>query len=366
MTKIKEVIEYLEALAPTAYQENYDNARLITGNIDIEVSGVLITLDCIEAVVDEAIDKDCNFIIAHHPIVFVGLKSLTGKNYVERTVIKALKNDIAIYSVHTNLDNIHTGVNKKIADKIGLQNTTVLSPKTNTLQKLVTFVPKNDKQKVLEALYQAGAGDIGNYSNCSFSVTGTGTFKPNDAANPHIGSKNKPESVEEVRIELIYPAHLNHKVLSALNKNHPYEEVAYYVSALKNTNQEVGSGMIGELTTPMEPLGFFEHLKYRMNVSVIRHTSTTGFNTIKKVAVCGGAGSFLLDKAKALHADVFVSADFKYHEFFDADGDILIADIGHYESEAFTKELIHGYLSKKFTNFALNLSEITTNPIRYF
>jgi dinuclear metal center YbgI/SA1388 family protein len=362
--KIKDVTDYLESIAPRSYQESYDNASLITGHASWDVKGILVTLDCIEAVVDEAIAQGCNLIVAHHPIVFKGLKKLNGNGYVERTVIKAIKHDIAIYAIHTNLDNVYTGVNRKICDKIGLTNVKILAPKKETLGKLVTFIPTENAENVLAALHEAGAGQIGNYKNCSFRLEGTGTFMPTDDANPHIGQSNKQEYVNEVRAEVIFPLHLEGKILAALRKAHPYEEVAYYLSTLLNENQEVGSGMIGELATPAEPLAFLQGLKVSMDLQMIRHTNIN-HGPIQKVAVCGGAGSFLLPQAIQAGADIFVTADFKYHEFFDADGRIIIADIGHYESEVFTKELLQDVLMKKFSTFAIIFSETATNPISY-
>ncbi|MEO1050110.1 MAG: Nif3-like dinuclear metal center hexameric protein [Bacteroidota bacterium] len=364
MTKIKEVVRYLESIAPTPFQESYDNSGLIVGNANAEVSGILITLDSTEAVVEEAMEKGCNLIIAHHPIVFRGLKKITGRHYVERVIIKAIKHDVAIYAIHTNLDNVAQGVNKMICEKIGLQNLRILAPKNDTLSKLVTFVPEGSLDKVMDALNEAGAGAIGNYEKCSFRVSGTGTFQPNDEANPHIGERNQFEEVKEDRLEVMFPSHLEGAVLNALKSAHPYEEVAYYFTKLTNQNQEVGSGMIGELPAPMEPHDFLLCLKDNMQLKCIRHTELLD-RTVKRVAVCGGAGSFLLPKAISKKADVFVTADFKYHEFFDADQQIVIADIGHYESEVFTKDLLHALLTKKFTNFALNLSGIVTNPISY-
>lgn len=362
--KIKDVTSHLESLAPSAYQESYDNSGLITGNPDWTVKGVLVTLDCIETVVEEAIQQKCNLIVAHHPIVFKGLKRLTGKTYVERTIIKAIKNDIAIYAIHTNLDNVQNGVNYKIAEKIGLSDLKILAPKPDTLSKLVTFIPKDSASAVLEALHKEGAGNIGNYKNCSFRTVGTGTFQPTEEANPKIGKAGKLEQVEEIRIELIFPTVLESKILTALKKSHPYEEVAYYITSLCNDNQGVGSGVIGILDAPTEPKAFLERLKVKMNTACIRHTALPG-TPIQKVAICGGAGSFLLPIAKAKGADVFVSADFKYHEFFDAEGQILIADIGHYESEQFTKDLLKEVLEKKFTSFAVYFSKSVTNPISY-
>jgi len=361
---IKDVTDHLEALAPPSYQEEYDNSGLLTGKANEPVRGVLVTLDCTEGVVEEAIKENCNLIIAHHPVIFKGIKKLTGQTYVERTVIKAIKNDIAIYSIHTNLDHVHTGVNRKIAEKIGLKNLKILQPKKDTLMKLVTFIPKENAGEVMNALHKAGAGNIGNYKNCSFQVVGEGTFMATGDAQPHIGQTNQQERVEEVRAEVMFPKHLTNAILGALKKSHPYEEVAYHLSTLENENQEVGAGMIGELEHEMEPIEFLGRLKKVMNTSSIRHT--TPFKNIKRVAICGGAGSFLLQSAVSQKADVLVSSDFKYHEFFDADGKIMIADIGHYESEQFTKDLLVEVLKEKFTTFAIIFSKTGTNPLSYF
>lgn len=365
MTKIKDIISLLENIAPEAYQEDYDNSGLITGEFNTEISAVLVTLDCIESVVDEAIAKGCNLIIAHHPIVFKGLKKFNGKNYVERTVIKAIKNDIAIYAIHTNLDNVHNGVNAKISEKLGLEDVSILAPKNSTLLKLEAYIPVADTQSVLDALHHAGAGNIGNYSHCSFKVVGTGTFRPNQKAKPVIGQSGQQEEVQENKIEVIFPAVLKAKIIKALLNSHPYEEVAHHIQALENTNQQVGAGMIGSLPTPLTPEEFLSHLKNSMNLNTIRYTSVSS-EKIKTVALCGGAGSFLLGHAKAKSADAFVTGDFKYHEFFDGEGKVMIADIGHYESEVFTKDLIDGFIRENFANIASYLSEVDTNPVKYF
>jgi dinuclear metal center YbgI/SA1388 family protein len=324
----------------------------------------MVTLDCTENVVDEAIRKNCNLIVAHHPILFKGIKKLTGQTYVERVIIKAIKSGIAIYAIHTNLDNVITGVNKKIADKMGLQNLSILLPKKNTLSKLVTFIPKENSEQVIADLHEAGAGNIGNYKNCSFRILGEGTYMPTGDANPYQGKIDSQERADEVRVEVVLPTHRENQVLSALKKNHPYEEVAYYLSRLENTNHEVGAGIFGELPIAEDPAQFLLGLKTKMKVNQIRHTAMIE-RKIKKVAVCGGSGSFLLATAIAKDADVFISADFKYHEFFDAEGKILIADIGHYESEQFTKELLYEFLKEKFHTFAIIFSETVTNPISY-
>lgn len=362
--KISQIISKLEKFAPPSLQESYDNSGLLVGDKNNEVTSVLLTLDITEDVVEEAKSKNCNLIIAHHPIIFSGLKTLTGNTYIERTVIKAIQNNIALYAIHTNLDNVINGVNKKFANKIGLTNTKILSPKKNTLKKLTTYVPLVNTDDILEALAAAGAGNIGEYENCSFQHTGIGTFKPTKNANPHIGEAEKLEHVQENKIEVIVPEYAVSNVLKALNESHPYEEVAYYLSPLENINQEIGSGMLGELSTEMDSNAFLSHLKSSLNLDVIKFTP---FNEkIQKVAICGGSGRFLLNNAISSGADAFVSADFKYHEYFDAENKIMICDIGHYESEVATKELFYEVLSENMSNIALVFSETETNPIRYY
>ncbi|MDQ1088184.1 Nif3-like dinuclear metal center hexameric protein [Siphonobacter sp. SORGH_AS_1065] len=365
MITIQEVTRLLELKAPLAYQESYDNAGLIVGDPRQEVQNILVSLDCTEEIVDEALEQNCNLIVAHHPIVFKGLKKFNGKNYVEKTVIKAIKHDIAIYAIHTNLDSVKGGVNWKIAEKLGLTNIQVLSPKPQTLQKLTAFVPEAYTTQVLQALYAAGAGQIGDYKNCSFRTSGTGTFLPTESAQPFIGKPGETEEVNEHRIEVIFPAHLQSSIMRALRASHPYEEVAHYLHQLENEDQTVGSGAIGELPEPLSEMDWLAYLKNKMQLNVIRHTPLRN-KTVQKVAVCGGAGSFLLKDAVGHQADVFVTADFKYHEFFDAENRLIICDIGHYESEVFTKELLSEILTKNFPNFATLLSKTDTNPVHYF
>lgn len=364
MAKIQDILNVLERLAPLRYQESYDNAGLQTGDAQAEATGALVTLDCTEAVLDEALAKGCNLVVAHHPVIFKGLKSLTGRSYVERTIIKAIQHNIAIYASHTNLDNVLHGVNTKIADKLGLQNQRILVNKPQTLMQLVTFVPLPQTEQVLQALHQAGAGNIGEYSNCSFQVAGTGRFQPSDKARPTIGKPGRPEQVEENRVEVIFPAYLQGKMMAALQQAHPYEEVAHYLYNLENKNQEVGIGMIGDLTEALSEADFLAYLIAKMQLPGLRYT-TIGSKNVRRVAVCGGAGSFLLNDAIKQGADAFVTGDFKYHEFFDAEGRILIADIGHYESEVYTKEIFYDTISKNFPNFAVLISEVNTNPVRY-
>ncbi|QMU28284.1 Nif3-like dinuclear metal center hexameric protein [Adhaeribacter radiodurans] len=364
MTKIREITNLLEKSAPLSYQESYDNAGLQTGNPADTVTGVLLTLDCTEEVIEEALANNCNLIVAHHPVIFKPLKKLTGQNSVERVIIKALQNNLAIYACHTNLDSILTGVNDKICEKLGLQNRKILAPKSGLLRKLITFVPVENTETVLQALHMAGAGNIGDYKSCSFQVTGTGSFQPTGNANPAIGEINKQEYVNEDRIEVIFPTPIESTLLNALRESHPYEEVAYDIIPLTNLNQEVGAGMIGELPESLPEKAFIEHLKQSMNLNLVKHTRFRQQN-IKRVAVCGGTGSFLIKDAIRQQADVFITADLKYHEYFDAENKIILADIGHYESEVFTKELFYDIIKKSFTNFAVLLSKVNTNPVSY-
>ncbi len=364
MVKIKEIIRALELFAPPSLQESYDNSGLITGNPDDEFTGAILSIDTTENIVDEAIKKGANLIISHHPIVFSGLKQLIGKNYVECTIIKAIKNDIAIYAAHTNMDNVQAGVNTKICEKLNLHNCSVLVP-SGKLKKLVTFIPTEQAERVRAAVFKAGAGHIGNYDSCSYNLEGQGSFRALEGANPFVGDIGKVHFEKEIRFETIFPAHLQSSVISALLIAHPYEEVAYDIYPLDNVNEKIGAGMIGELEKPLPEKDFLNILKKKFNVPVIRHTEL--FNKdIKRVAVCGGSGSFLLRDAINQSADIFITGDFKYHQFFDAEKRIIIADIGHYESEQFTKELFYDILTKKFPTFAFYFSEINTNPVKYY
>jgi dinuclear metal center YbgI/SA1388 family protein len=348
-----------------ALQESYDNSGLILGEMGAEVSKALLCLDSTEAVVEEAIAKGCDLIIAHHPIIFSGLKKLTGSNYVERTIIKAIKNDVAIYACHTSLDNVSDGVNQKIGKKLGLGDLKILSPKSGLLKKLVTYVPASHHQLLLSALFDAGAGHIGNYDQCSFNSEGTGTFRGNESSQPFIGKPNELNRESEIKIETIFKIHEEQQVLEALQRVHPYEEVAYDIYSLQNKSPFIGSGMVGELAETMEELKFLEHVKKTFIVPVIKHTALSG-KLIKRVAICGGSGSFLLKQAIARQADAFITADFKYHEYFDVENKLLLVDAGHYETEQFTSEIFYELIKKKFTTFAIHLSKINTNPINYF
>jgi dinuclear metal center YbgI/SA1388 family protein len=361
---VDEVIKIIESFAPIALQESYDNVGLITGNRRDEVKGVLICLDSTEEVVDEALLKNCNLIIAHHPIIFSGLKKITGSNYIERTIIKAIKNDIAIYAVHTNLDNIKQGVNQKICDKLKLTNTKILVPAKQVLSKLVVFCPESHAEQVRNAIFHAGAGTIGEYDECSFNSKGIGTFRPSAESDPYVGKIGVRSEEPEIKIETILPKYLQNEVLKAIKQVHPYEEVAYDLITLENHHQLIGAGMIGELENKMDEMEFLNQVKEVFKSGCVKYTKLLQ-KEVKRVAVCGGSGSFLLQNAISAGADVFITADFKYHQFFDADNRILIADIGHYESEQYTAEIIYNLLYKKIATFAVCFSEKNTNPINY-
>ena len=361
---VKDITNYLEELAPLQYAEDFDNVGLLVGNYNSQVTGVLVALDTLETIVDEPISKKCNLIVSFHPIIFSGLKKLNGNNYVERVLLKAIKNDIAIYAMHTALDNSFMGVSAKMAEVLGLTNTKVLLPKQGLIKKLTTYAPTNDAEKIRTALFKAGAGNIGNYDDCSFNTDGIGTYKGNENSNPTLGVKGKLHSENETFISVIFEKHLQNNILKALFEAHPYEEVAYDIVTTDNLHQNIGMGMIGELADPLTGQDFLNFVKQQFNLQCIKHSKILD-RPIKKVALLGGSGSFAIDSAKHLGADIYISSDFKYHDFFKAENHLILADIGHYESEQFTKNLIVDYLTKKFRNFAIVLSEKNTNPINY-
>jgi len=362
--KLGEITSFLESVAPSSYQEDYDNSGLIIGNPDMEIKGALISLDCTESIIDEAIQLGLNLIISHHPIVFKGLKKFNGKSYVERVVIKAIKHDIAIFAIHTNLDHVQEGVNRKICERLGVLNGRILSPKSGILKKIVTYCPQDNAEIIRRAMFEAGAGHIGNYSECSFNTEGIGTFKALEGTDPFVGEIGTQHQEQEMRLEMIYPAYLEKKILAAMYEVHPYEEVAYDLHTLDNSFDQVGSGMIGNLESDRDELDFLNFVKERLGAKVIRHTALRA-KKIRRVAVCGGSGSFLLQNAINAGADIFITADFKYHEFFDAEGKLIIADVGHFESEQFTQELLLELITEKFPNFALRLTLQNTNPVNY-
>lgn len=365
--KIKDIIGAIESFAPLAYQESYDNAGVQIGSISQDVSGILLTLDITPEVVKEAIALGYNCIIAHHPLIFSGIKRITGKNAVEQCIIMAIKHDIVLYAAHTNLDNVPNGVNKVIADKLALLNPKIMLPITvSRLCKFITYVPKDYAIPVKAALFAAGGGAIGNYSECSFATEGVGTFTPNAFAKPQFGQQLVPESIAEMKIEVVVPEHLTTKLLHAVRSVGFYEEVAYDIIRLENDNQHLGSGMIGDFAEPKSQLEFLTLLKEKFNLDAIRYTAIDHSRLISKVAVCGGSGSFLLAAAKAQGADALVTADYKYHQFFEAEEQIMIADIGHYESEQYTYEIFQTIISEQFPLIPIQNTSINTNPVQYF
>jgi dinuclear metal center YbgI/SA1388 family protein len=361
---VNDIAKVLEELAPLAHAEDFDNVGLLVGDPNMEVKGALVTLDTLENVVDEAVAKKCNLIISFHPIIFKGLKKLTGSSYVERVVLKAIANNIAIYSMHTALDNSKMGVNAKICEVLGIQNPQILIPRAKSIKKLTTYAPVADAENIKMALFTAGAGEIGKYSNCSFSLEGTGSFKAGNEANPTIGKVGEVHFEKETQINVIYSFEREKSILKALFEAHPYEEVAYEIVTLENTNQDLGMGMIGTLDTEMEERDFLLQAKERLNAKVVRHSQLLG-KKVRKVAVLGGSGAFAIGTAKKAGADIFISADMKYHDFYQAENQLVIADMGHFETEQFTKDLLVDYLTKKIPNFAVSLSESITNPIKY-
>jgi dinuclear metal center YbgI/SA1388 family protein len=363
--KIKEIINFLEQIAPSEFQENYDNCGLISGDSNWECSGVLVTLDCTDEVIVEAKAKGCNIVVTHHPIIYRAIKKISPNDYVGKAIIAAIKNDIAIFAIHTSLDNVLHGVNGKIAEILGVEKTRVLDPKMGILKKMYTFMPTAYVKKISEALFEAGAGNIGAYSEVGFTVEGIGGFKPGIDANPFVGNIGERHHEPETKLEVIYPKHLENKIVAALINNHPYEEVAYDLISIDNVDDKIGAGLIGELPTPITEKDFLQLLKDKFCLKVIKHTPFLN-KPIKKVAICGGAGSFLINKARAVGADIFISADIKYHEFFDANNELLIADIGHFESEQFTINLLFDILQKKYTKFAVLKAVTRTNPLNYF
>lgn len=365
MIKLKDILAVFEQAAPFSLQESYDNSGIQIGSPDQIVSKALVCIDVTEAILAEALQKGCDLIIAHHPLLFKGLKRITGQHYTERVVMGALQHKIAILAVHTNLDSVQDGVNKKLGEKLGLEKLRILKTRRGLLRKLVSFCPHEHAEAVRAALFNAGAGHIGNYDACSFNLRGEGTFRAGAQANPFVGERGSLHLEAETRIETIFPAHLERSVLEALHHAHPYEEVAYDVYTLENASPGIGMGMIGELPEAIAELAFLSQIKQNLGIACIKHSPMTG-RMIKTVAFCGGSGSELLPIAINLGADAFLTGDLKYHQYFDAIGNILLADVGHYESEQFTKEIMCEIVTKKITKFAVLISENNTNPICYY
>lgn len=364
MATVGDIARAIEEFAPLSWQESYDNVGLQLGDRSREATGALLCIDVTEEVVDEAIARNVNLIVSHHPLLFKGVKSLTGKSAVERTVIKAIRNDIAVYSAHTNLDNAPGGVNYRIAEILGLQNVRILDPVHGLLMKLVTYVPVADAESVRRALFSAGAGHIGNYDCCAFSQQGSGSFRAGEGAHPYCGSIGEIHHEPEERIEVILPAYLQSAVVSALLSAHPYEEPAYDLIALQNSWQNVGGGIIGELPCAEDETELLQKIKSGFFAGCLKHSRLLN-RPVRTVAVCGGAGASLASCAVAAGADLFLTGEIRYHDYFEYDGRILLAEIGHYESEQFTKDIFCDIIQKKFPTFAIHYTKVETNPINY-
>ncbi len=365
MHKVSEVIDAFEKFAPVQYQESYDNSGLLLGNADHVVNGVLLSLDITEDVIDEAILLGANLIICHHPLIFGGIKSITGKTSIEKAIIKCIQNEIAVFATHTNIDNNAKGVSFKMAEKLKLQEITPLLTYSGQLLKLVTFIPLSHVEAVQNAIFEAGGGSIGNYNSCSFNINGEGTFKAGEGANPFVGEINKLHKEQEIRFETVLPKHLEGTVVKAMLKAHPYEEVAYDLYPLSNHNPLTGAGAVGNLVKEMDEEAFLLEVKEVFACQAIRHTRFLN-KKIKKVALCGGSGYSFLKHAIRSKADIYITADLKYHQFSEAEDKIIIADIGHYESEQFILEVFYEILLKNFSKFAVYFTKVNTNPINYF
>jgi len=362
--KIKEIIGCIEEFAPLSLQEQWDNAGLLTGNPSDDVESALIAIDITEEVIDDAIANGEKLIIAHHPLIFSGIKKLNGNNYIERALIKAIKNDIAIYAAHTNIDVVKNGVSWRMAQKLGLLNVSTLSKEKGLLKKLIVYVPVSHLENVREAIFSAGAGVIGNYDSCSFNSEGKGTFKGNESANPYVGKAGEMHIEDEVKLETIFLTYLQGKIITALLEAHPYEEVAYDIYSLENRHNSIGLGVIGYLKKEIKASELLKFVKEVFECQAIRYAGNAD-KMVKKIALCGGAGILLTSEAIQAGADIFITGDIKFHQFFDAEDKIILADIGHYESEQFTKELFYEIVTNKFSKFALRLSEVQTNPVKY-
>ncbi len=362
---VKELLTVLDTIAPFSLQEHYDNSGLQVGKPDQEVSRGLVCLDVTPDVMTEALDKGCDLILSHHPLIFKGMTSLTGESMVEQVVMDAIRNNMVIVSLHTSLDNSFSGVNRRLAETLSLEQLQILQPVQEVLKKLVVFCPTGHAEKVRAAIFKAGAGYIGDYDCCSFNLEGQGSFRAGEDASPFVGNIQELHYESETRIETVFPSFLRQGVIAAMIESHPYEEVAYDVYSLENSYEKAGAGMVGELLEPLPPEAFLDMVKQRLKSSCLRHTPITSQEPVQRVAVCGGSGAFLISNAIKSGAQAFITGDVKYHQFLDAKDQILLVDAGHYETEQYTKALMVDIIQKKIINFALLISEVNTNPLNY-
>lgn len=364
MTKISEVIACIEQMAPLAYQESWDNSGVQVGDVSQEVKSVLLCVDITEATLNEAIERGANLVISHHPLIFKGIKKLIGRNYIERVIIKAIQHNIVLYSAHTNMDKCMGGVNFRIAQKLGLKNIRVLAPEENYLYKVVTYVPHEFAEAVRQAMWMAGAGTIGAYDCCSYSSEGSGTFRASEGCKPFVGEIDKLHTEPELRIEMIVPKDKIDRVVAAIHAAHPYEEPAIDVLPLANEYNRMGLGCVGDLENEITENAMLQYIRKKLGVQYIRHTKTTD-KKVSRVALCGGSGAEFLSLAMREKAGIYITADVKYHDFFNAENQIVIADIGHFESEQCIKEVFYEQISKNFINFAILMAECDKSPVQY-
>lgn len=362
--KLIDIIKHIEDFAPLALQESWDNSGLILGDKNQEVNSIMVCLDVSETVLNEAIEKGCNLILSHHPIIFKGIKKLTESNSDQRLLRKAIKNDIAIYAAHTSLDNAKEGINNFLAKKLGLKNISILAPKEDCLFKIVTYVPNAYADIVREAMFQAGAGSIGDYNACSYNLEGTGTFVAQEGTNPFVGKIGEMHLENEIRIETIVPSHLLSNVIRSLCTSHPYEEPAYDVFQTHIQWKQAGLGVVGELENGIEEEEFFQLLKTTLHLSTFRRSPRLG-KKVKKIAICSGSGADFITKAKAANADAYLSGDISYHRFFEHDDKMLIIDIGHSETELPTKELFCNELGKRINGIQVIASANEVPPMEF-
>ncbi len=365
----KEIIKYFEEWAPKEIAWQKDNVGLQVGSLNNKLNNILLCLELHDQVIDDAIKKNCNLIISHHPLLFQPLKKIDLQNDKNSKLIeKLIKNNITLYSAHTNLDFTKEGVSFELAKKLKLNNIDFLVHQNSNQYKLSVFVPVDFVDKVANAIFENGGGRIGEYTNCSFRTKGNGTFKGSGNSNPYLGEKNKIELVEEIKLEVLVDSWKLKKILTAIFETHPYEEVAYDIYPLANSNKNYGAGTIGELDKPMHQKQFLDYVADNLKIKNFRYSK--GNNKIKKVALCGGAGSDLVKDALNSGADAFITADLKYHTFQDANEKILLIDAGHYETEIHSldevKRKLSHYTIGKNINTKIFKYEGSTNPIFFY
>ena len=363
---IKDVTTFLEQKFPLYLQEDFDNCGVQCGDVRQEISGAMVCFEMSEQVIDEAIDKGCNLVISHHPLMLKrGICKIVPTDRVGAMICKALAHNMVLYSMHTNIDSGEGGGNDAFAEKLRLRNVKVLEPHKGMYRKLVVFVPKENAETLKSALFAVGCGVQGNYDSCGYTLHGQGQFRPLEGANPHIGEENHLEHVDEERVEMIYPTGLQRAVVQAIYDNHPYEEPAFDLLPLENESRTIGLGRIGELPKELPVSDFLGYLKDNLGFIHCRYCGDET-KMIRKVAVCGGGGSSFIDLAIASGADAYVSGDFKYHDFFKSYQKTLLVDIGHYEGEFFIKNIIFNLLNEKFSTFATLISKMESLEVKFF